>query len=103
MTEQNDSVDRKLKWGSGTIKEFFGYVKEDVKSFLIVILVIAYFVKDYQVTLLNRELVNKVETLLRERLPGAVQKEVSEQIKPIAESVDTTKSNVDKFIERISK
>lgn len=106
MPENNDFIDRKVEGAT----KIFGMADKNVWAFMLTISMIFNIWLFYLYTSAKNETVsvnNKMSQMVieevRKQVTPAVQKEVTEQVKPIAESVDTAKSNLVKFIERIEK
>lgn len=114
MPERNDNnkdfIDRKIDGGIKAVETSFTMATKDLKTWFIVILTILALVLIRENYRLVRESKKDTEEWskivideVRKQVPGAVHREVKEQIKPIAESVDTAKTNIEQFIERVSK
>lgn len=105
--EQKDDFIGKRVNDAGKI---FGMADKNALALMLAISIIFNFIifnlysnaKD-EVVITNNKLTERIIEEVKRQVPKEVKDRVEERIEPIAKSVDSTKSNVDKFIERISK
>ena len=106
MEQKDDFIGKRVN----DAKKLFGMAKEDALALMLVLSIVvnAVFIAMYinakdEVLAVSNDLNRQIQDEIRRQVPAAVNKEVTTQVKPIADSVSTTQEKIENVIKEIVK
>lgn len=108
--KNNDFIDRKVSGFESVFDKFFGAIRQDIKSFFIVLLVLSniYIFYKYSNSLETRLVDNKqysdkiIETV-KEQLRPEINKNIEQQTQKIETKVDSASSSLEQLKQSFKK